>query len=69
MNFSQEGHNGNEKLDELDSSNSKVITFKHFFTNLRVVMASLSAIMAMTFMLFTFTTLSNYLLSVGITEH
>jgi MFS family permease len=44
-------------------------TFKHLITNSRVMMASVSSIFAMIFMLFIDTIFSNYLLSIHVNEN
>lgn len=46
----------------------KKITFKTLLTNTRVLMASVSSIFAMIFMLFSDPIYSNYLLSAGVSD-
>jgi hypothetical protein len=52
-----------------DNPNHKKISFKMFLTNKRAMMACLSSIFAMIFMMFFDTIYANYLLSAGISKY
>jgi hypothetical protein len=48
--------------------NKPKLTFKIFFTNKRAIMSSISAMLAMLFMLYYIAIYSNYLLSVNVSD-